>query len=173
MCDAGQTHRMSAFIDDNFLLQSQTARRLYHEFAAGAPIVDYHCHLDARDLAADRHFENIAQLWVTGDPYKHRAMRLAGVPERAITGSASEREKFDRWAATVPRTLGNPLHHWTALELKRYFDVDASLNAQSAARIWEACNARLAEPSSRSSAREYSPSARSRCPRSSRSRPWA
>ena len=86
-------------------------------FARDVPIVDYHCHLDPRDLAADRRFENIAQLWVAGDPYKHRAMRIAGVPERLITGDATEREKFDAWAATVPKTLGNPLHHWTVLEL--------------------------------------------------------
>ena len=137
---------MTPFVHDDFLLRSETARRLYHEFAAPAPIIDYHCHLDPRDLASDRRFENIAQLWITSDPYKHRAMRIAGVPEHSITGDASHREKFDRWAATVPLTLGNPLHHWTALELKRYFDLDDSLNAISAARIWEACNARLTEP---------------------------
>jgi glucuronate isomerase len=137
---------MSPFIHDDFLLRSKTARRLYHEFAASAPIFDYHCHLDPRDLAADRRFSDLAELWVTGDPYKHRAMRLAGVPEAAITGAAPAREKFDRWAATVPLTLGNPLHHWTALELKRYFDVDAPLTAQSAASIWAAANARLTEP---------------------------
>jgi glucuronate isomerase len=106
---------VSPFIHDDFLLRSETARRLFHDVARSAPIIDYHCHLDPRDLAADRRFENIGQLWVTSDPYKHRAMRIAGVPERAITGDASEREKFDRWAATVPQTLGNPLHHWTAL----------------------------------------------------------
>jgi glucuronate isomerase len=137
---------MTAFIHDNFLLQSKTARRLYHEFAAAAPIIDYHCHLDPRDLATDRRFENLAQLWVTGDPYKHRAMRMAGVPEHLITGAATERGKFDAWAATVPQTLGNPLHHWTALELKGYFNIDEALTAASAPRIWNACNARLAEP---------------------------
>jgi glucuronate isomerase len=137
---------MTAFIHDDFLLRSKTARRLYHEFAASAPILDYHCHLDPRDLAADRRFENLAQLWVTGDPYKHRALRIAGAPERLLTGDATEREKFEAWAATVPQTLGNPLHHWTALELKRYFGLDESLNAASAIRIWDACNARLQEP---------------------------
>lgn len=137
---------MSAFIHDDFLLRSKTARRLYHEFAEAAPIIDYHCHLDPRDLAIDRRFENLAQLWVTSDPYKHRAMRIAGVPERAITGDASDREKFESWAATVPQTLGNPLHHWTALELKRYFDLDEPLNAASAGSIWDAANAQLAEP---------------------------
>ncbi len=137
---------MSSFLHDDFLLGSKTARRLYHEIAAPLPIVDYHCHLDPRDLAADRRFGNLAQLWVTGDPYKHRAMRIAGVPERLITGDALEREKFDAWAATVPQTLGNPLHHWTALELKRYFAIDEPLTAGSAERIWTAANARLAAP---------------------------
>jgi len=125
---------MTAFIHDDFLLRSTTARRLFHEFAAAAPILDYHCHLDPRDLAADRQVGNLAQLWVTGDPYKHRAMRIAGVPERLITGAATEREKFDAWAATVPQTLGNSLHHWTALELKRYFGIDGALTAGSAGR---------------------------------------
>lgn len=137
---------MSAFIHDDFLLGSQIASHLWHEVAAPLPIVDYHCHLDPRDLATDRRFENIARLWVTGDPYKHRAMRIAGVPERVITGDASDREKFNAWAATVPHTLGNPLHHWTALELKRYFDIDEPLTAASADRIWSVANARLAEP---------------------------
>jgi len=137
---------VSSFLHDDFLLGSKTARRLYHEIAAPLPIVDFHCHLDPRDLAADRRFANLAQLWVTGDPYKHRAMRIAGVPERLITGDAAEREKFDAWAATVPQTLGNPLHHWTALELKRYFAIDESLTAASAERIWTAANARLTEP---------------------------
>jgi glucuronate isomerase len=137
---------MTTFIHEDFLLRSKTARQLYHEWAAAAPIIDYHCHLDPRDLAADRRFKNLAQLWVTGDPYKHRAMRLAGVPERVITGDATERERFDAWAATVPQTMGNPLHHWTALELKRYFGIDEPLNAASAGRIWEAGSARLREP---------------------------
>jgi glucuronate isomerase len=136
---------VSAFIDEHFLLRTKTARQLYHDVAASLPIVDHHCHLDPRDLATNRRFENIAQLWVTSDPYKHRAMRLAGVPEREITGDATDREKFDRWAATVPRTIGNPLHHWTALELKRYFDIDTPLTAETAARIWDTCNARLGE----------------------------
>lgn len=137
---------MSSFFHEDFLLRSETARRLYHDVARAAPIIDYHCHLDARDLAADRRFANIAELWVSSDPYKHRAMRIAGVPEQAITGNASDREKFDRWAATVPQTLGNPLHHWTALELKRYFDLDEPLSPASAQRTWDACNVRLAAP---------------------------
>jgi len=135
---------VSAFIHDNFLLWSESARRLYHDYAKPAPIVDYHGHLDPEDLAADRRYDNLAQLWVTNDPYKHRAMRMAGVPEQAITGSATEREKFDRWAETVPMTAGGPLHHWSAMELKRYFDWDAPLSAANAGKAWDACNAQLA-----------------------------
>lgn len=134
---------MKPFIGEDFLLSNEPARRLYHEHAASLAIIDYHNHLDPRELAADRRFDSIAQLWVTADPYKHRAMRIAGVPERLITGDASEREKFDAWAATVPRTLGNPLHHWTALELQRYFNLDTPLDATSARAVWDACNARL------------------------------
>jgi len=135
---------VSAFIHDNFMLRSPAARRLYHDYAQPAPIIDYHCHLDPADLAANRRYANIAQLWVTNDPYKHRAMRMAGVAEQAITGNATEREKFDRWAATVPQTLGGPLHHWTTLELKRYFDVDQPLTPATAGRVWDTCNAQLA-----------------------------
>lgn len=130
---------------DNFLLPTPTARRLYVS-VAGAPIIDYHCHLDPRELAADRRFENVTQLWIASDPYKHRLMRLAGVPERLITGTASDREKFAAWAATVPRALGNPLHHWTALELLRTFGIEEPLDENSAERIWHAANARLGEP---------------------------
>lgn len=137
---------MSAFIHDDFLLKTKSARRLYHEFAAGLPIIDYHNHLDPVALAEDRRFENITQVWIAGDPYKHRAMRIAGVPEHFITGPASDREKFERWAATVPLTLGNPLFHWTALELKRFFGIEELLSPDSVERIWEACNERLASP---------------------------
>ncbi|MFA7005903.1 MAG: glucuronate isomerase, partial [Verrucomicrobiia bacterium] len=137
---------MTEFIHDDFLLKTRTARRLYHEFAEGLPIIDYHSHLDPRDLADDRVFQNITQLWLASDPYKHRAMRIAGVPERLITGDASDREKFDAWAATVPQALGNPLFHWTALELKRYFGVGEMLSPESAGRVWELCNAKLRSP---------------------------
>jgi glucuronate isomerase len=109
-------------------------------------VIDYHNHLSARDLAEDRTFENLTQLWIGSDPYKHRAMRLAGVPERFVTGSATAREKFDAWAATVPQTLGNPLFHWTALELKRYFGITELLSPSSAHRIWEVCNSQLRSP---------------------------
>jgi glucuronate isomerase len=137
---------MTDFIHDDFLLKTATAQRLYHGFAEGLPIIDYHNHLNARDLAEDRIFENISQLWVVGDPYKHRAMRIAGVPERLITGDASDREKFDAWATTAPQTLGNPLFHWTALELKRYFGISELLSPETAGRVWEKCNALLQNP---------------------------
>jgi glucuronate isomerase len=130
-------------IATDFLLSNSLARRLYHECAAPLPIVDYHCHLDPVALAEDRRFENVGQLWVAPDPYKHRAMRILGVPERFITGNASDRETFDCWAATVPQTAGNPLYHWTALELKRHFDINSPLSPDTASFIWDTCNERL------------------------------
>ena len=136
---------MSEFIHDDFLLKTASARRLYHELAAGLPIIDYHNHLGPRELADDRQFANLSQLWIASDPYKHRAMRIAGVPERFITGDATDCEKFDAWAATVPQTLGNPLFHWTALELKRYFDITEFLLPESASRVWATCNERLGD----------------------------
>ena len=133
--------------NDDFLLATPLARQLYHEVAKGQPVVDYHNHLSAADLAEDRRFEDLAELWVAHDPYKHRAMRIAGVPEALMTGrETSPRAKFDAWAATVPKTLGNPLHHWTALELHRVFGVSEPLSPQSADRIWETANAKLREP---------------------------
>ncbi len=137
---------MRGFVGEDFLLGNRTARRLYHEHAARLPVVDYHSHLDPGDLAADRRFDNLAQVWIHSDPYKHRAMRIAGVPEAVITGDAPDRERFDRWAATVPLTIGNPLYAWTALELLRYFGVEETLDSDSADRVWVACNARLQTP---------------------------
>lgn len=140
---------MNDYIHDDFLLNSAAARGLYHEFAEGLPIIDYHNHLSPRDLAEDREFENITRLWVAGDPYKHRAMRISGVPERLITGDAGDREKFDAWAATVPHTLGNPLFTWTALELKRCFGIRELLSPDSADHVWETCNDLLRQFSAR------------------------
>ncbi|HPA16323.1 MAG TPA: glucuronate isomerase [Verrucomicrobiae bacterium] len=134
---------MKEFIHEDFLLKGSVARRLYHGIAEGLPIIDFHNHIDARDLADDRTFDNITGVWIANDPYKHRAMRIAGVPERLITGDATDRERFDAWAATVPQTLGNPLFHWTALELKRYFGISELLSPESADHIWEKCNAML------------------------------
>ncbi len=134
------------FIHDDFLLQTRAAARLYHQFAEAEPIFDYHCHLSPRDIAANRQFANLFEIWLEGDHYKWRAMRANGVPERCCTGTAAPFEKFQAWAATVPRTLRNPLYHWTHLELKRYFGIDELLNEQTAARIWRQANERLAAP---------------------------
>lgn len=134
------------FIHENFLLQTRTAQRLYHEYAETEPIFDYHCHLPPQDVAENRQFRNLFEIWLEGDHYKWRAMRTNGVAERFCTGDAPPVEKFRAWAATVPQTLRNPLFHWTHLELKRYFGVDELLDAASADRIWKKANALLATP---------------------------
>ena len=115
------------FLDEDFLLESQPARRLYHEHAEGMPIFDFHCHLPVKDIAEDRRFSTITEIWLGGDHYKWRAMRASGVPERLITGDVSDLEKFKVWASVVPATIGNPLYLWTHLELKRYFGVSGKL----------------------------------------------
>jgi glucuronate isomerase len=134
------------FISDSFLLTNDTARRIYHEVAAPLPIIDYHNHLDARALATDSDFADITALWIASDPYKHRAMRILGVPEAEITGPADARTKFQRWAESVPQLVGNPLYDWTALELLRFFDIAEPLTPASADRIWAACNEKLRSP---------------------------
>jgi glucuronate isomerase len=134
------------FIHDDFLLQSRPARRLYHQFAESEPILDYHCHLPPRDIAQNRQFNNLFEIWLEGDHYKWRAMRANGVPERFCTGDAEPFAKFQAWAATVPHTLRNPLYHWTHLELARYFGIYELLDEASAARIWKAANEKLAQP---------------------------
>jgi glucuronate isomerase len=135
-----------ALVTDDFLLQNDWAVRLYHEFARDMPIIDYHCHLPPREIAEDRKFGNLTQAWLYGDHYKWRAMRAAGVAERYATGDASDWEKFEKWAETVPKTLRNPLYHWTHLELKRPFGIsDRLLSPQTARGIWDECNAKLAE----------------------------
>ena len=134
------------FITDDFLLRSETARILYHDYAKEMPIIDYHCHLPPDQIAADKQFENIAQIWLYGDHYKWRAMRANGINERYCTGDASDWEKFEQWAITVPYTMRNPLYHWTHLELLRYFDIDILLNKDSAKEIYEACSAKLKQP---------------------------
>jgi glucuronate isomerase len=133
------------FIHENFLLNTRTARRLYHEFAAGQPIFDYHCHLPPKDIAENRQFNNLFEIWLEGDHYKWRAMRSNGVAEKYCTGNAEPYEKFLAWAATVPHTLRNPLYHWTHLELKRYFNIDELLDEETAPRIWKKANAALAK----------------------------
>jgi glucuronate isomerase len=132
-----------AFITEDFLLQSETAKYLYRNYAARQPIIDYHCHLSAQDIAANRRFQNLFEIWLEGDHYKWRAMRFNGVPERYCTGPADPYEKFLAWARTVPSTLRNPLYHWTHLELLRYFQIDESLDEGTAPGIWEYANERL------------------------------
>ena len=124
---------MKPFLDENFLLQTKTAQTLYHEYAKDMPIYDYHCHLPVQEIAENKKFKNLTQIWLYGDHYKWRAMRANGVGERFITGSASDYQKFNAWAETVPATLRNPLYHWTHLELKRYFGIEVKLlNANTA-----------------------------------------
>jgi len=136
------------FINDDFLLETDTAKALYHTYAEAMPIIDYHCHLPPGEVAADQRWENVTQVWLGGDHYKWRAMRSNGIPERYVTGDASDREKFDKWAETVPYLLRNPLYHWTHLELKRYFGIgDRLLSPDTAQSIWAECNARLNAPS--------------------------
>jgi glucuronate isomerase len=132
------------FIHEDFLLQTRTARRLYHHYAEPEPILDYHCHLSPQDIAADRQFKNLFEIWLEGDHYKWRAMRSNGVAERFCTGDAEPFAKFQAWAATVPHTVRNPLYHWTHLELKRYFDIEELLDEDSAIRIWKRANEQLA-----------------------------
>ena len=134
------------FITDNFLLHSQAARTLYNDFAKAQPIFDYHCHLSPKDIAEDRQFENLYQIWIDGDHYKYRAMRANGVNEKFITGDASDYEKFIKWAEKVPYTLRNPLYHWTHLELKNYFGIKELLNSDSAEAIYNQCSDILKKP---------------------------
>ncbi|OPZ30642.1 MAG: Uronate isomerase [Bacteroidetes bacterium ADurb.BinA174] len=135
---------MEKFIHKNFLLQTDTARELYHEHAKKQPIIDYHCHLDPAHIAADRQFNNLGQIWLEGDHYKWRAMRTNGIDERYITGKdTSDWEKFEKWAETVPYTMRNPLYHWTHLELKTAFDVKELLNPKTAKKIYDVCTEKL------------------------------
>ncbi|NJN27520.1 MAG: glucuronate isomerase [Cyclobacteriaceae bacterium] len=131
---------------EDFLLQSQMGKRLFYEVAKDLPIIDYHNHLCPQDLATNRQFKNLAEAWVLHDPYKHRAMRICGVPEQQITGDASDESKFMHWAKTLPKTIGNPLHLWSAMELKEVFDLDESLNEHNAREIWDRCNELLQQP---------------------------
>ena len=133
-------------MDQNFLLQTETAQRLYHDYAVKMPIYDYHSHLSAQDIAEDRHYDNIGEVWLSGDHYKWRAMRANGVSEEFITGIALWREKFQKWATTVPCTIRNPLYHWTHLELQRYFEIDLLLSPETADEIYFKCSAKLRTP---------------------------
>lgn len=137
---------MKPFLNDGFLLETEAARRLYHEHAAPMPIIDYHCHLPPDQIASDHQFETLTHVWLDGDHYKWRAMRTNGVPERYCTGEASAWEKFEKWAETVPHTMMNPLYHWTHMELKRPFGIDTLLAPATARTIYDACNAMLRTP---------------------------
>ena len=138
---------MKQFMDDNFLLQTEAAQQLYHNYAENMPILDYHCHINPQEIYEDRQFENITQVWLGGDHYKWRFMRSCGVDEKYITGNASDKEKFLKWAEVLGKAIGNPLFHWSHLELKKYFGYNGVLNKKTAEEVWELCNKKLAEPS--------------------------
>ena len=137
---------MTPFMNADFLLKNETAKKLYHEHAEVMPIIDYHCHINPQEIFEDKRYESITQVWLGGDHYKWRAMRSCGVPEYYITGEASYAEKFQKWAETIPNLIGNPLYHWTHLELQRYFGIYEPLNGDNAMEIYEKCNAILAQP---------------------------
>ena len=137
---------MKAFMDKDFLLSNETAKTLYHDYAADMPICDYHCHIDPKDIWEDRRFENITQLWLGGDHYKWRIMRSNGVAEEEITGSAPDRVKFQRFAEALPRAIGNPMYHWCHLELKNYFGYEGTLSGETAQEVWELTEKKLADP---------------------------
>ena len=137
---------MTPFMNADFLLKTETAKKLYHEHAEVMPIIDYHCHINPQEIFEDKRYESITQVWLGGDHYKWRAMRSCGVPEYYITGEASYAEKFQKWAETIPNLIGNPLYHWTHLELQRYFGIYEPLNGDNAMEIYEKCNAILAQP---------------------------
>ena len=132
-------------MDKEFLLSTETAQELYHNFAAKVPVLDYHCHINPQEIAEDRKFENITQVWLGGDHYKWRQMRSNGVDEYYITGSAPDREKFQKWAETLEKAIGNPLYHWSHLELQRFFGYHGVLNGETAEEVWNLCNAKLQE----------------------------
>lgn len=136
---------MKPFLDEHFLLKTKTAQQLYHEFAKDMPIIDYHCHLPQLQIKENTRFENLTRVWLNGDHYKWRAMRINGIDESYITGNRTDREKFMKWAETVPYAMRNPLYHWTHLELQRYFGIYELLNPKSAERIYEECSEKLSQ----------------------------
>lgn len=138
---------MKAFMDKDFLLSNETAQTLYHQVAEQTPILDYHCHINPQEIYEDRQFDTITQVWLGGDHYKWRLMRSAGVDEKYITGTeTTDKEKFMKWAEVLGKAIGNPLYHWSHLELKKYFGYDGVLNKNTAEEVWELCNAKLAQP---------------------------
>lgn len=137
---------MNTFMQEDFLLNTNTAKKLYHETAAHLPIIDYHNHLPPEEIAADKSFQNLGEIWLNGDHYKWRALRANGIEEAYVTGNAGDYEKFMAWADTVPKTLGNPLYHWTHLELRRYFGITDLLNEDTAEKIWSSTKEKLQSP---------------------------
>ena len=137
---------MTQFMNKDFLLKTKTAKKLYHDHAAKMPVIDYHCHINPMEIYEDKRYETVTDVWLGGDHYKWRAMRSCGVPEKYITGDATPAEKFQKWAETIPNLIGNPLYHWTHLELQRYFGITEPLNGDNAMEIYEKCNAILAQP---------------------------
>jgi glucuronate isomerase len=137
---------MKSIIHEDFLLTNKFSQRLYHDYAKNQPIIDYHCHLPPDEIATNKRFDNITQVWINGDHYKWRAMRTLGIEEKYITGSASDREKFEKWALTVPYTLRNPLYHWTHLELYRYFGIDQPLNPDTSGQVFDKTMEMLQHP---------------------------
>ncbi|MCI6043184.1 glucuronate isomerase [bacterium] len=138
---------MKPFMDENFLLSTETAQELYHEYAEKMPVLDYHCHINPQEIAEDRKFDNITQVWLGGDHYKWRQMRSNGVDEYYVTGDAPDREKFQKWAETLEKAIGNPLYHWSHLELQRFFGYHGVLNGDTAEEVWNLCNAELQQDS--------------------------
>lgn len=140
---------MKEFMNSDFLLSTETAKKLYHNHGGKMPIIDYHCHISPQEIAQDRKFDNITQVWLGGDHYKWRLMRANGIEERYITGDAPDREKFQKWAETLPKAIGNPLYHWSHLELKRYFGYEGILNKDTAEEVWKLANSKLKSMSPR------------------------
>ena len=141
---------MKNFMDKDFLLSNEISKKLYHEYSSTMPIIDYHCHINPQEIAEDKKFENITQVWLGGDHYKWRQMRSNGVEEKYITGDATDREKFQKWAETLEKAIGNPLYHWSHLELQRYFGYNGALNGETAEEVWNICNEKLKTMSARS-----------------------
>ena len=137
---------MKSFLDEDFLLSTETAQKLYHDYAKHMPIVDYHCHIDPAEIAENKQFDNITEVWLGGDHYKWRQMRSNGIDEKYITGDASPREKFQKWAETLEKAIGNPLYQWSHLELRRYFGYEGVLNGDTAEEVWNLCNEKLHTP---------------------------
>ena len=137
---------MQPFMNTDFLLQTETAKKLYHDYASQVPVIDYHCHINPQEIAEDKHFRSITELWLGGDHYKWRQMRSNGIDEKYITGDADDREKFRAWAKTLQKAIGNPLYHWSHLELQRYFSIYEPLTEKNCDEIFDRCNEILSQP---------------------------